>query len=112
MLDQETVKSIIDRHLPSMLESLKDELKTSVTYQVKDAAAREVSTFVVEWVKANIIPEVEKALVESKAGLISLGPILAERTNIELAEAFTASLKEALKNSWDRKRVFEALLKG
>lgn len=111
MLDQEQVKGIIERHLPSILDGLKDELKSQVTYQVKDAAAREVATFVVEWVKKNVIPEVEKALIESKEGLIALGPLIAQRTNEALAEAFTESLKEALKNSWDRRKVFEALLK-
>jgi len=112
MLNVEQTKEIIDRHLPSILDGLKDELRQTIAWDVKQAATAQVSKFVVEWVQEHVIPEVAKQLVESKDGLISLGGKLGQETVDAVTAAMTAQLTETLKNSWSRKGVFEALFKG
>lgn len=75
-MNTEEMNALLDAAKPAIIESLKQELTRGITYDVKQAAMEEVKKTVIAWVTAEVIPEVVKSLVESREGLISVGPKL------------------------------------
>ena len=106
MIASEKVQELLEAATPSIIEGLKEEVKRSIIWQVKDDAAKLVSEQVQTWVKENILPEVVKQLVESKEGLMQisaqLAPKLAETMVTSLAESF----KENMESSYKRRDMF------
>jgi hypothetical protein len=100
--------ALVEQALPSIIEGLKAELKQSLTYEVRSQATQVVAAHVTAWVTENVLPELTAALVESKDGLVALGPVLAEGMVAEMAKSMSAALAAKLTNSWDRKKIFEA----
>jgi hypothetical protein len=96
--------------IPAVIESLKEELKRGIDWQVKDAAMKEIQTYVVDWVKENIIPAIGDELLGMKGELIEAGKQTAGVISDSLAEAVRNSIHEKLEHSWDRKKIFAALL--
>ena len=109
-LSEEQLQKMLDDSLPSIVESFKAELKSGIDYQVRENAGRQVAEFVKGWVQTNVIPELEKQLVESKAGLIDAGPVLAAALVDQMRVAITATVADKLKESWGRREFFKALL--
>jgi len=110
MITQEQVSKMMEEAMPSIIEGFKKELTQHASWQIKEDATALMRKEVTDWVKANIIPEIHKTLVENKEGLIKMAPIMAQEMSNQLGEAFKESIKESLKNSWGRKKIFEAML--
>jgi hypothetical protein len=110
MLTQEQVNELLESAKPSIIQSIKDELKQSITYEMKQACAQQVKAHTEQWIKENVIPEITTALIEGKDGLVGVGVKLGPAIVDEVVKGMTAAVAENLKNSWDRKKVFESLL--
>ena len=108
-LSDEQIQEILEAAKPDILASVKADLTEEVTRAIRHSATVEVEAFAREWIKGNVIPEVEKALIESKGGLVSLGVVLAEETVQALALSTTEALKSKLEKNWERKKIMEAL---
>lgn len=110
MLSAEQIAEMLEAAKPSIIESIKADVKQSISWEVKETCAKEVRTHVEAWIKENVLPEVTAALVESKEGLIAigvkLGPAVVDAVVIEM----TKSVAEKLSKSWERKKIFEALI--
>jgi hypothetical protein len=106
----EQIQELLDAAKPSVIETIKNDLIRSVTYDVQDTAARLIKAHIETWIKENILPEISKQLVESKESLISVGVAAAPQLVQQLATAMTEALAENLKSQWERKKIFEALL--
>lgn len=106
-----TADELVELALPSVLEGLKQEIKGTIDWNVKNDAAKLVSEHVSTFLKEEILPEITRQLLESKDGLItlgtSLGPALVEAMTAALLEEF----KKKLQNSWERSKIFEAMFK-
>lgn len=103
------MNELLDAAKPGIIESLKNELTRSITYDVKQAAMEEVKKTVVAWVTAEIIPDVVKSLVEYREGLISIGPKVGAAIVDEISKSMILTASENLKQSWNRKVIFEKL---
>ena len=57
------------------------------------------------------MPEIIKELVESKQGLIAVGAKLAPALVEELVKSMADAFKKKMEQSWERKKVFEAIWK-
>ena len=109
-MDAAQIQELLDAAKPKVIQSLQEELTRSITYDVRSRAATEVSDHVTAWVKENIIPEVTAALIESKEGLISLGVQIAPKLVDVLTASFIEGVSEKLKNSWERRKIFESMV--
>lgn len=96
--------------MPDVLRGLRREIEDRLVREAIHTASVAVNTQVTEWVKENLIPEVLMALTESKDGLITAAPVMAQT----MVQALNASLQETitkkLESSWERKKIFEALI--
>jgi hypothetical protein len=110
MYSKEQIQELLDAAKPSVIESIKADLIRNVSYDVRETAGRLIQEHVQSWIKENVLPEISRQLVESRESLISVGTAAAPLLVQQLATAMTESLAENLKNSWERKKVFEALL--
>jgi predicted N-formylglutamate amidohydrolase len=110
MYSQEQINDLLEAAKPSIIEGLKKEIKQSITYQMQEAAAKAVREHTTNWITENVIPEITKELVESKEGLVALGAKLAPVLLDSLTESFADTIKKKMESSWERKKVFEALL--
>lgn len=110
MFNKEQVQELLDAAKPSVIETIKNDLIRNVSYDVRETAGRLIKEHVETWIKENVLPELSKQLIESKDSLISVGVAAAPQLVQQLATAMTESLAENLKSSWDRKKIFEALL--
>lgn len=108
-LSKEQIDGMLQQALPSVVEGFKKELTQSITWQLKESAAKQVSEHVTKWVSSEVLPEVTKLLVESKDGLLSMGPLLGQSIVEAMAKSLTETLSTKLQSSWERKKVFEAM---
>jgi len=109
-MDKEFVEQAMKSAIPAVIESLKEELKRGIDWQVKDAAMNEIKGYVVEWVKENIIPAIGDELLGMKGELIEAGKHTAGIIADSLAEEVRKTVHDKLEHSWDRKKIFAALL--
>lgn len=110
MLTEETVQKILSEQAPSILAGLKEEISDAAMRQSRYIIEEEIGSHVREWIKAEILPEITEQLIENKEGLISIGTKAAPLMVEELANSLCAALKENLEQSWNRKKLFEALI--
>jgi hypothetical protein len=110
-LTPEQIESMLEAAKPSVIESLQKELTNSISWQVKEGAQTQIAAYVKKWVDENVLPEVEKTLIENKESLIGVGVKMAEVMTDELAKSFTEAVKETLSTSYRRSEVFKALLR-
>jgi hypothetical protein len=110
MLTQDQISEAVAEVLPSVLRGFKSELQESILRQARDQAVAQVNKAVTEWVTSELVPEIKLALVESKDGLIAAAPKLAESLTEAMVSAFSETVKNKLETSWERKKIFEALL--
>lgn len=108
-LSREQMDEILDEVRPSVLQGVKDDFQRMVHQEILSGARTEISAMVKEWVKENILPEVEKELVESKEGLVSVGKKMAQEIVVEFAKKMTEDVKKRLENEWDRRKILGAL---
>jgi hypothetical protein len=109
MLTNEQIEKAVADAIPNVLVGLRREIEETALYQAKQTALTCINKAVQDWCTENLIPGVKEALVESKDGLIALGPLLAEKTTEALVASITADLSEKLSKSWERKKIMEAL---
>lgn len=110
MLTPEQVQQIITDTLPDAIAALKKEVAAKVVAEAQWALGDEIKNTVREWIKTNIAPEIEKSLIDSKDGILKA---IAEFTNSYTSLLTKALLEDAsakLANSWDRKKIVEAIL--
>jgi hypothetical protein len=109
-LTQEQISQAVASAMPDVLAGLRKEIAESALAHAKAAAHDAVRKAVGEWVVAELIPDINKALIESKAGLTAFAPKLAEELTGALSAACAETLKKKLENSWERQAIFKALL--
>jgi len=110
MLSQEQINQAVADVVPDVLRGLREEIKERALYDAKNQALKEVNAAVTTWVKTEIIPQVHIALAESKDGLISFSTKLAGEITSAVSDSLIKSLRENLEKSWERKKIFEALI--
>jgi hypothetical protein len=106
----EMINELLEAAKPSVIESLKRELTQMVSYEVRSEAAKIVQAETVKWVNENIVPAIIAALVEQKDGMISIGTKLGPALVDEITKGMVTTVSEKLKQSWERKKIWEALL--
>lgn len=110
MLTQDQINQAVSEAMPDILAGLKREISENAIATAKQAALIAVQAAVTKWINENLVPDIIATLVESKDGLIASAPLLAQSVNAAMIEAFTDTVKKKLETSWERKKLFEALL--
>jgi hypothetical protein len=110
MLSNEQIQEMLEAAKPSIIESIKADVKQCISWEVKEQAAKQVRTHVESWIAENVIPEITAALVESKQGLVSIGVALGPAIVDSVVQVLTKEVSEKLGKSWERKKIFEALI--
>lgn len=109
-LSDEQIKDILEELKPSIVDGLKIDLQNSINTQIDYDAREIIGQLAKNWIKEHIVPEIEKALIESKDGLVSVGINAVDELTTALARSLTDMVKQKLENNWERKKIFEALI--
>lgn len=110
MFDQSQVQELLDAAKPAVVEQLKRDLTKQLTFDVRETAAKIVRETVDAWIRENVLPTIVAQLVESKDGLAAIGAQLGPAIVSATVEHMTQAIVENLSNSWNRKKIFDALL--
>lgn len=108
---EQRVQEALLASLPDIVESLKKEVKESITWQVKNDVAKNVSASVTEWFKDNMLEEIKTVLFAEKEGLMKTIPLFAEKINEEVANSLIIHMKKKFECSYDRSKILEVLFK-
>lgn len=108
-LSEEQVQDILAEVRPSIIEGLKVDLKQTIESQITYQAREEIGAYAKTWIADNVIPEVEKELVEAKSGLITLGVTMAEAMVTTLAEGLAKDMEERLNDKWKRGKMLKEM---
>lgn len=87
------------------LEALKERITENIRWTMGDVIGEQVK----EFVKTEISPEIEKMLMENKQLFLDQIMELAKSLGSEVAKALVLKAQENLANSWDVKKIGEAL---
>lgn len=109
-MTSEEIDSLLEQAKPNMIKAVTDELVKSVGYDVRAKASALINAHVEAWVKENVLPEITTQLVESKESLVSLGVKLGPAIVDTVVHSLTTEVSERLTKSWERKKIFEALV--
>ena len=112
MITIEQIDAMLEAARPSIIEGFKKEIQDSITWEVKKKASEIVGAETEKWLRAEIVPEIVKELVESKQGLIAVGAKLAPAIVEELVKGMADTFKKKMEQSWDRTKIFEAIFKN
>lgn len=109
MLTQEQINQAVSDALPDVLRGLREQIKESALNTAKYAMHDEITAQVKEWISKELTPEILRVLTEEKEGLIGIAPVFAAKIIESLTEGMVDSVQKKLENSWERKKIFEAL---
>ena len=110
MLTQDQINQAVSDALPDVLSGLRKEISETALYHARNSVHAAVTKAVGEWVEAELVPAIRATLAAEKDGLVAVAPEVAVGITAELNKALLANLKEKLEKSWERKKIFEALL--
>ena len=108
---EQRVQEALLASLPDIVESLKKEVKESITWQVKNDIAKHVSESVTEWFKDNMLEEIKTVLFAEKEGLMATIPLFAEKITEEFTNNLMSHMKKKFESSYERSRILETLFK-
>lgn len=110
MLTQEQITDAVQDALPNVLAGLKKQIQEQALYSAQQTMVTEVNKAVTAWIVENLVPEIHSTLAASKDGLIGMVPTIAEGITGALAKSMNETIAKKLENSWERKKIFEALI--
>lgn len=110
MINQQQINDMVKDTMPEIINALRNEIRETTLNEVRRSLQNEVQSVVKEWVVQNLVPEIHNVLIEGKEGLISVAPVLAEQVSLTLAETLKETIAKKMESSWERKKIFEALL--
>lgn len=108
-ITQNMIDEAMTGAVASLKQSLIKELQSGIDYQIKTKAAEQISDFVTKWIKANVLPEIESILINSKSNLISAAEELAGEIGKELSKNMIEHFKKKMEASWNRSAIFKAM---
>lgn len=110
MLSQDQINQAVSDAMPNVLAGLRKEISETALYHARDSVRAAVAKAVGEWVEAELVPAIRTTLAAEKDGLIAIAPEIAAGITAELNKTLLAHIKAKLETSWERKKIFEALL--
>ena len=110
MLTEDQINEAVKDVLPNVLAGLKKQVTEQALYAAQQTMVTEVNKAVTSWVIENLVPEIHASLAQSKDGLIAAVPRMAEGITAALSESLLSTLTKKLENTWERKKIFGALI--
>lgn len=110
MLSQEQIQQAVSDAMPDVLRGLRREIEDRLVREAIQTASMAVQSQVNEWVKTNLVPEVLASLRQSKDGLIAAAPVMAATMVQALNSSLQQTITKKLESSYERKKIFEALI--
>lgn len=110
MLTQEQIQQAVSDAMPDVLAGLKKEIQESAVMQAKNAVHAAVTTAVSDWITKEFVPEIKETLMREKDGLLAVVPEIGAGIAEQLQASLLDSLKKKLENTWERKKIFEAII--
>jgi len=110
MLTEIQINEMLEAAKPSIINGFKEEISKNITWEIREKAAAVIQKEVEAWVKENVIPEVLKGLTERKEGFIGLGVEFGQQAVQLISQSMTDTLKKKLESSWERKKIFTAMM--
>ena len=109
MLTNEEIAKLLDEAKPSIVAGLKADILGQISWDVKNAVGGLVKEHVEQWVKENILPDITRGLIESKAGMVAVGVQLGPEVAKVMVASLLDSLKKTMEQSYRRTSVFKSM---
>ncbi len=116
---EQTVNNVTDREqsldeqlrsaMPAVMERIKRETLQAVETRAIQAASEVAVNAAREWAVENLVPEIKAQLEAGKAGMVASAEGIASRLSAAIGDALVAQATEKLSNSWNVRKVSEAL---
>ena len=111
LLSEEQIQDLIEKSMPDIKKSVVEHVASRMSWTVSDMLATQVREFVTEWVKENILPDLATHLLTKKEMLAGVAKETAPKLAQLFGEAMADSIKKNLESSYNRQKIFEAMLK-
>lgn len=108
-LSQEQIAKMSQDALKEIQEGLKDDIGKQIANGISYTVSREVSAVTEKFFKDEIVPSVQKALIDQKPIIIEAALASATELATVLATGMISSLTENMATSYKRKKIFDAL---
>lgn len=109
---EEQIQEIINSAKVSLTESTAKELARTVESSITYQSNQVIGEFTKKWVIENILPEVQKQLVENEKALIAVAAKSAEDMAMQLTKAMNENLKKTLESNYSRNELLKKLFGG
>lgn len=106
---KDQIAQLMNEALPSIHECLRAQLSGSVERIVRDKLEQEVGQFIHNWSATSLLPLIEKTLIESTPGLLSVAQAVSAQVCASLQGAFVDAVKERMTQSYYRRDLIKAL---
>jgi len=109
MNSKELVEKALNDAIPQIVENLKKDIQSHVTWEIKEQISKNVIGAVNEWFEKEVLPEIKILLTTEKAGVLGSVPELANGINKLLADSLIETAKKKLESEYNKREVFKAL---
>jgi hypothetical protein len=109
-LDSEFFTDILEKNKAAVREAVRDTMLESVKRQFQWELPDTVRKAVTEFVNDEIVPEIKAELMANKAAFVEAGTEIARGAAAEIAKAFQEQIAKNLTQSWNIRKVVEALV--
>ena len=110
-LSEEQIQNLIEKSMPDIKKSVVENVASRMSWTVSELLATQVKEFVTAWVKENILPDLATYLLTNKDMLSGVAKETAPKVAQLFGEAMADSIKKNLESSYNRQKIFEAMLK-
>jgi len=108
----EQIQEIVNSAKVSLTDATAKELAKSVEHTITYQSSQVIGDFAKTWVTENILPEVQKQLIENKDAMISVAVRSVEDMALQLSKAMTESLAKTLESSYSRNDLLKKMFGG
>lgn len=108
-MNQEEIQALISESLPTVRQRLKVEVETRLLREAFCQLDAQLRKVVIDLVTEEFVPELKEALIGEKAKLREAALTASSAIAQTIGTAVAATLADKMKNSWDRKKILDAL---
>ncbi len=104
------VNQIMEAARSEVTNAVIEDVKRQLSYTISNQLAEEIAPVVREFVKAQIVPELQAQLFEQKGVILEAATQAAVVIGQGVAEKLVKQATEAMNNSYSRTKIIEAIL--
>lgn len=98
--------------MPAVMERIKRETLDRMERECANVAMEVARNAARDWAVENLAPEIKAQLEAGKAGFVAKAHDIARDLSAAIGDALVTQVTETMKQSWNRKKIADALFGG